>query len=162
MPALNFDIEAPDFQEVSSRALARVHKKAGTAAMTWFKENRLQKRFDGSMKGELRFQPRDPGWNNFKARFGASGKPLRYTGSSESIARRAPVRVTKQRMQIVIKGLHRGFSPRQRRATHPPMWSELARISRNEQQRIAEIYAETYAIELQLEIDKAQRRRRKV
>ena len=162
MPALNFEFEAPDFQELSSRALARVHKKAGTAAMTWFKQHRLKKRFDGSMKEELRFQPRDPKWNNYKARFGASGKPLRYTGSSERIAMRGPVRVTKQRMQIVIKGLHRGFSPRQVRATHPPMWNELARISRYEQQRVAQVYADTYASELQFEIERANRRRRKV
>jgi hypothetical protein len=162
MPQLDFEVQAPDFSEVSQRALSRVRKLAGTDAMTWFKRSRLKKRFDGSMKEELRFQRRDPRWNNYKARFGASGKPMRYTGSSERIAMRAPIKVTKQRMQIRITGLHRGFSPRQRRATHPPMWKELARISRYEQQRIAAIYAKRYAYYLQIEIDKAQRRRRKV
>lgn len=162
MPRLDFDITAPDFAEVSKRALARVHRMAGMAAMTWFKEHRLAKRFDGSMKDELRFQKRDTRYETFKARFGASGKPLRYTGQSQRITMRSPVRVTKQRMGIVARGLHGGFNPRQRRTSHPPMWSELARFAKSEQAKIAEVYAAEYAKLLQVEIERASRRRRKV
>jgi len=161
MPRLAFDIEMPDFREISERGLARAKKEAGKVAMEWFRGRRLKKRFDGSMQDELKFQKREGRTNWRKKRFGSFGISLRRTGQSARIARQSPIRVTKKFMGITIRGLNRGFSPRQRRKSHPPMWNELQRISRPEQLQIFEIYKQEYVNQLNIELQRAGRRRRK-
>jgi len=104
-----FEIDLPDF-DVAQRQLDRLHRDAGKAALEWFIKERLPKRFDGSLKGSLAFEERDPRYEKRKARRGLKGVPHRWTGRTRSRAREAQARVTKQRLTVVIDGLNRGYS----------------------------------------------------
>lgn len=160
---LTFDLRLPDFEEVSDRGHARSHKAAGTAVADWFIKERVQKRFDGSMKGELMWAPRDERYERNKQRRGfGAGKPHFYTGATASKFKKATPRVSKRFVGIRVAGLgpqynrfDANFSKKKGGRQVMKLRQEIARLSDAEGARAAEIYASVYVAAMQDELMKA-------
>jgi hypothetical protein len=166
-----YDVQLPemlDNPEASQRALGRAHNKAGKAGMGWFVSKRLRLRFTGQVQNELNFEERDEKYDNRKRFTGAKGIAHRFkhktinqvmsAGGSRIIA---SGRAKKRNVRLIIKNLNPGYR-RRPESGKPPMASELQRMTAGEVAQIAKIYGETLASELQREIDKASKKRKKI
>lgn len=157
---LTFDCTFPNFEEVSARGHQRAHGHAGEIVAAWFLRDRVKRRFDGSMKDELFWAPRDEGYERHKRMRGfGAGKPHFYTGSTASKFKKGVPRVTKKFVGIRVVGL----GPQYNRfdSAHSKnkggrqvmkLRQEIARLSNAEGAMAAQIYAENYIDAMQEEI----------
>ena len=141
---MQFEITGPDFEEASKRQINQARKHAAQKALEWLK-TRLPKRFDGSLKGELRFATRSTEWENTKQniRPGSRGVPLKFTGKSMRRAEQAGIKLGNTVSAIVITGLDDAFGQRMRVARRNRQ--ELQQVSRREEYVMGEIYAREMA-----------------
>lgn len=148
MIRLQFEMTAPDFVEVKARHL-NAAKKVGARKALEYLRDQMPKRFDGSMKAELRVETRSRAWEETKGviRPESRGKPHKFLGRALKRAEAAEIRVGAVTSALVIRGLHAGYSTRTRTGRRNKQ--ELARVARRERTVMAEIFARETAKELE-------------
>jgi hypothetical protein len=152
--------DLPDFAFVK-RDLDRIHRIAGKKALEWFIRERLQHRFDGSLRVQLRYEPRDEWYKVVKRK---TGKPVvdhRWRGRSKAAAARATTRVTAKKLTIRIDGLSGGYG-RFKSPTKPNLLAEIRRFLPDEVDRIAKLYVDEYRRQVVDLMNKGARKRGRV
>jgi len=150
MIELIIDMELPDIG-ASKRQEARIAAEAGREAMRWFVSERLSKRFDGTLRSQLRLEDRHDKYVNSNVFFRGRLRKYRrgpaaehhFTGSTEKRAEGGRVYASLRRFGILITGLNPGYG--RRRTAHINLRAELQRMSQDEQQELADRYARAVA-----------------
>ena len=147
MIRLQFEIVGPDFEEASKRQINEARKHAAQKAFEYLKEQ-MPKRFDGSLKGELRMATRSSKWEATKGKIrpGSRGIPLLFTGKSQRRAEKATIKVGNRSSMLVISGLDEAFGRRMR--TSRRNRQELSGVTRREEYVMGEIWTREMAKKL--------------
>ena len=147
MIRLQFSIEGPDFAEASKRQINEARKHGAQKALEYLKAQ-MPRRFDGSMKGELRLATRSAKWEATKGKIrpGSRGVPLLFTGKSQRRAEKADIKVGTRSSMLVISGLDEAFGRRMKTARRNRQ--ELSSVARREEYVMGEIYTREMAKKL--------------
>jgi hypothetical protein len=152
--AWSVETTVPDFEQVKAKGLRDAIQFASTVALAWMIDNRLEKRFVGTMDRELRWQPRSSKWQLARRKIIKKRTfDHNFRGTTYKTVRRNAAIVTRVRRdgtflaRIRMDGL--GIQYGRRRRGNIDMKAELASISREEQAEVASMIGDEIAFYLE-------------
>jgi len=143
---IEIEMTVPEYgtriEEFGRNALSVAHQRAGLAALRWLHDERLPKRFDGTMEGALGWKPRDPKYQRAKAKWKHRTAFHNWAGTTKARFRdRSILTVKKNLLRCRIEGLGVQYSGAGRRRW---MRTELRRITGAELKGMSEIYGKVF------------------